>query len=217
MPLVATPKLPGRREQNSGVRRERILAIAEFMFLEHGYGAVSMSSIAREVGGSKGTLWRYYPDKEKLFSAVIDRAARSFQLEVAEQFNHHGPLDELLVSFCRTFLRRASQADAIRVRRLVLAEVGRFSELGPIYFGRVLLPTQQVIARYIQAAATDGIIDCADPMVAAQQLTSLCMAGHYMPRLLGMHDQLTSSQIEEDAASAATTFLRAYAVLPVSC
>lgn len=215
MHLVATPKRTGRREQKSDARRERILAIAELMFFEQGYGAVSMSSIASAVGGSKSTLWRYFPVKEKLFSAVIDRALRSFQLGLVDQFNHRSPLSLAVASFCRTFLQRATQADAIHVRRMVLAEVCRFPELGPIYVDRVLMPTQQAIVRYLRTAIADGSIDCADPVVAAQQLTSLCLAGHYMPRLLGIYDQLTPGQIEEDAMSAATTFLRAYAVRPV--
>lgn len=39
-----------------------------------------MSSIAGQVGGSKTTLWAYFPSKEDLFAAVVD--------DVVEQYGH---------------------------------------------------------------------------------------------------------------------------------
>ena len=52
-------------------RRQAILAVAREVFMEDGYAAASMSAIAARVGGSKGTLYNYFPSKEDLFTAVI--------------------------------------------------------------------------------------------------------------------------------------------------
>jgi AcrR family transcriptional regulator len=46
------------------------LAIARAAFLE-GYSATSMAAIAALVGGSKGTLYGYFANKEALFGAVV--------------------------------------------------------------------------------------------------------------------------------------------------
>ena len=48
------------------------MAAARKAFLRDGYGQTSMSSIAADVGGSKTTLWNYFPSKEDLFAAVVD-------------------------------------------------------------------------------------------------------------------------------------------------
>jgi hypothetical protein len=52
---------PSRREARRLSRREAILEVAERSFLEQGYAATTMSAIAAELGGSKGTLWSYLP------------------------------------------------------------------------------------------------------------------------------------------------------------
>src|SRR6202000_3232312 len=61
--VIATP----RRD----LKRETILSIALQVFLEEGYAAASMSTIAARVGGSKGTLYNYFRSKAELFAAVI--------------------------------------------------------------------------------------------------------------------------------------------------
>ncbi len=53
-------------------KREAILRIAYQAFLTDGYAATSMSEIARQVGGSKATLYNYFCSKEELFTAVVD-------------------------------------------------------------------------------------------------------------------------------------------------
>src|ERR1700761_2914102 len=52
-------------------RRKAILAIAREIFLTEGYAAASMSAIAARLGGSKGTLYNYFPSKEGLFAEFM--------------------------------------------------------------------------------------------------------------------------------------------------
>lgn len=46
-------------------------AAAERLFSRHGYGAVSMRQIAREIGVQAGTLYLYTPDKQALLSDLM--------------------------------------------------------------------------------------------------------------------------------------------------
>src|SRR6201989_2734894 len=52
-------------------RREAIMEVAREVFVEEGYAAASMSTIAARLGGSKGTLYNYFKSKEELFEAYI--------------------------------------------------------------------------------------------------------------------------------------------------
>ncbi|EWM19476.1 TetR/AcrR family transcriptional regulator [Kutzneria sp. 744] len=52
-------------------RTEAILAAARRMFL--GPGRVSMDDLARDLGMSKKTIYRHFPDKQGLMTAVLDR------------------------------------------------------------------------------------------------------------------------------------------------
>ena len=69
-------KAPGKREARKEERRLAILDVAKRSFLESGYSATSMSAISVELGGSKGTLWNYFPSKEELFAAVLEHVDR---------------------------------------------------------------------------------------------------------------------------------------------
>jgi AcrR family transcriptional regulator len=55
-------------------RERQILDIAEEVFADQGYGAVSMEQIAARVGLSKPMLYEYFGSKEGLLLATIRRA-----------------------------------------------------------------------------------------------------------------------------------------------
>ena len=57
-------------------KRLEILAIATEVFREKGYADASMNEIASRVGGSKSTLYNYFPSKEDLFVATMMELAR---------------------------------------------------------------------------------------------------------------------------------------------
>lgn len=54
-------------------RAEAILDAASRLFLAPGPGRVSMDDLARALGMSKKTIYRYFPDKHSLMTAVLDR------------------------------------------------------------------------------------------------------------------------------------------------
>lgn len=56
-------------------KKEAITRAALHSFVTRGYSAVSMDELARRLGISKGTLYRYFPSKEALLSAAIEREA----------------------------------------------------------------------------------------------------------------------------------------------
>src|ERR1700759_2440179 len=100
--------LPGQREQSKEKRRAAIIEIAKRSFLEKGYENTSMSAIAVEMGGSKGTLWTYFTSKEELFSAVLENIATVFQSSTAMTLNTEQDTATVLTRFCETFIGRIS-------------------------------------------------------------------------------------------------------------
>src|SRR5436190_16781130 len=54
-------------------RREEILEAAVGLFAEHGYPETDMQILADTLGVGKGTLYRYFPSKQELFLAAVDR------------------------------------------------------------------------------------------------------------------------------------------------
>jgi AcrR family transcriptional regulator len=66
-------RLPGRpRDEALQERRCRaILKVAASMFARHGFTATDVQWIADRLKISKGTVYRYFPSKEKLFLAAV--------------------------------------------------------------------------------------------------------------------------------------------------
>ena len=50
---------------------DRILDVAETLFLSHGFGATSIEAVAKRAGISKRTFYHRFPGKERLFEAVV--------------------------------------------------------------------------------------------------------------------------------------------------
>ena len=61
--------------------RERILAVAAQRFGEHGYEGTSLREIAEDLGITKAAVYYHFPNKEQIFSALVEPA-----LELQRQF-----------------------------------------------------------------------------------------------------------------------------------
>ncbi len=67
------------------------------MFAQHGYGAVSMRRLAKELGVSTGTLYHYFPGKEELFRHLVDHRSRMDIDEATRDFDQAEGADQKLV------------------------------------------------------------------------------------------------------------------------
>lgn len=198
------------RETRREDRRDAILDVAKECFLAEGYGATSMSTIAARLGGSKATLYNYFRSKEELFDAFIRRSCERLSgalLAIPEE----GDLRERLTTHARTFLTMLLSPDAMAVHRLVVGEGERFPELGRVFYANGPKAVLSRTAEMLGALMDEGALRVADPVVAAHQFKDLAISGVYQLRMWGVIDDLSPAAIEAHAATAADTFLRAYA------
>lgn len=201
---------PSRREARRETRRDAILEVAGRSFLEHGYSGTTMSGIAAKLGGSKGTLWNYYPSKEVLFGAVLDRATAAFREQLTLTLSPDDPIETALTKFCTKFLGKLSMPDSLALHRLVVGEAARFPEMGRIFYERAPWKTQELLADYLEQAAEKGQIRCEDSFAAAQYMTSLCTARSQQQLLTGVIDTIPPERIQEEVEQAVALFLRAF-------
>ena len=62
-------------EAHTSEARERVLAVAERLFMERGYNAVSLRDVATELGMQKASLYNHAPGgKESLFITIVERS-----------------------------------------------------------------------------------------------------------------------------------------------
>ena len=188
-----------------------ILAVAAQSFFENGYAGTTMSGIAATLGGSKGTLWNYFPSKEELFAAVMDERTTSYQQRLTQLLDPCGDLQTTLRRLGINLLERITLPESVALYRLVLSESGRFPALGAIFYEHAPGHTRRLIAEFLAGAMRRGLLRQADPAVAARIFLTLLLSGCQQLLLLGQISEATPEQIEADVAQALDFFLRAYA------
>ncbi|HUY89373.1 MAG TPA: TetR/AcrR family transcriptional regulator [Pirellulales bacterium] len=114
-------------------RREEILAAAVKLFAGHGYAAADTQALADALSIGKGTLYRYFPSKEALFLAAVDRGMRqlseAIDRSVAEIAD---PLDQIRAAL-HTYL--AFFEERPEVVELMIQERAQFKDRKrPTYF-----------------------------------------------------------------------------------
>ncbi|MCK5450978.1 MAG: TetR/AcrR family transcriptional regulator [Candidatus Omnitrophica bacterium] len=62
-----------KRKELTQIRQTQILDAASEIFSKKGFAHTQVDGIANLAGLGKGTIYRYFKDKKKLFSAVVDR------------------------------------------------------------------------------------------------------------------------------------------------
>lgn len=74
---------------------ERILAAGRAVVLRDGYDAASTNRIAAEAGISPGSLYQYFPNKDSVLSAIVNRYADDVSEQItaalADRFDETGP------------------------------------------------------------------------------------------------------------------------------
>ena len=147
-------------------RLAKILDAAADLFLEVGYEQTSIDAILLRSGGSKSTLYAYFPTKQDLFRSVIDSVVDHSELGAALDIssNARAVLTEFAVSRQRVVLSPRHRA----VVGLVVAERARFPELAQIYWDRGPQRSGRHLITYFEALRNREILAIDDAVEAAE-------------------------------------------------
>ena len=191
-------------------RREAFVAAARLAFFAHGYGGTAMSAIAAAVGGSKTTLWSYFPSKQDLFAAVVDDFVERYGQEMATPIDPAMPLADALREFGARLMGIVLTPDILDLHRMVVGEAGRFPELGALFFERGPKRGKDLLAAYLTHAMADGHVRPGNADHATRQFVYMCQSGCHQRALLGLAPRPTADEIAQDIEAAVDTFVRAW-------
>lgn len=192
------------------VRREAIIDAAAAVFMEVGFSAASMSEIAVRVGGSKGTLYNYFKNKEDLFEAYIQRYCAFHQEAMDRLLASRGEMRATLEAVGRSFLDVSVSEMGVRNFALVAAESRRAPEIGRTFYAAGPLRGAQRLIDFIATAAAEGRLRSCDPVQAAHQFVGLCQNRFLKACLCNAMPPPDSAEIKAEVAAAVDTFLAAF-------
>lgn len=194
-------------------RREAILEVASQVFLEFGFERTSMSEIVKRIGGSKSTIYGYYPSKEALFVAVTHAAGeKHMDAAVAEMAAYAGgDLGQVLTRFAEKLVAFLCSDETVSVHRMVLGEAGH-SDVGQLFYDGGPKRGLTVIAEVFRQAMERGELRREEPWIMAQHFGALINAENQYRWFCRDVAPLTKPQIKRTAERAVAVFLRAYAI-----
>jgi TetR/AcrR family transcriptional regulator len=79
--MLPDVELPPKRRRNAELTKTAILDAAESEFAIHGLAGARTETIAEHTGTSKAMIYYYFPSKEELYRAVLERALLKFSYQ----------------------------------------------------------------------------------------------------------------------------------------
>lgn len=189
-------------------RRQAIIEIAIGLFREVGYERASMAEISARLGGSKATLYKYFPSKEDLFSAAMLAAVETRGLELCRLLDPEtDDMRATLLKYGKAFVELVGGADVLAITRTAVAE-GANSRLGAMLYAHGPRRGLMDIVAFVERQQERGILRAADARQVALHLKALLEAGLVEPLLYGTQREYAAGVA---VAAAVDAFLRAYA------
>jgi AcrR family transcriptional regulator len=190
-------------------KRRQILAGARKVFMDLGFDGASMGEIARSAGVSKGTLYVYFADKNRLFEAIVEEEALE-QGKVAFNFDPERDVTTTLTEFGQAYIQLLCRPGGGSATRTVMAIAERMPEVGRRFYNNVIALTISRLAAYLDAHVTAGDLEIKDRQLAATQFMEMCKASLFMPFIFQAAPAPSAERIAEVVASATRMFLAAY-------
>jgi AcrR family transcriptional regulator len=136
--MEAAPRKPGRPRdpELESRRREQILDTAAKVFAGYGFAGTQVQVIADRLGVGNGTVYRYFPTKEALFLAAVDRGLEELTAEMDAVLAEPDPdpvaqLRRAVRAYLGFFHRRPEMAELFIQERAAFPHHHR-----PLYFAR---------------------------------------------------------------------------------
>ena len=212
MVAASHPPLQLIGDEDSSKRRQ-ILDGAKKVFMDLGFDGASMGEIARSAGVSKGTLYVYFADKNRLFEAIVEEEMLE-QQKVAFNFEPERDVATTLREFGQAYIELLCRPAGGSAIRTVMAIAERMPDVGRRYYEQVLEKTIGRFASYLEPHVTAGELAVDDCELAASQFMLTCQASLFLPFIFQAAPPPSAERIAQVVESATRMFLAAYRAKP---
>ena len=191
-------------------KRRQILEGARAVFLDKGFEGASMNDIARVAGVSKGTLYVYFTDKERLFAEIVDQERHAHMCAIFDFDHEDADIEAVLTRVGTDLATFLSQRPIVSAMRAVMGIAARMPEMGRHFYERGPAFSRRKLSAYLDRRVAAGQLAIDDTELAAGQFLELCHAPLVKPLFFEVGDPPTPERIQTVVASAVRMFLSAY-------
>lgn len=192
-------------------KRDEIVRIASELFEKHGYDRCSMAALSERLGGSKATLYGYFPSKEDLLRAVIQCEVATEFDRILHEFNDDTDMRAWLIKLGIAYHnKRLSSLPVANIRSIVNQPPG--STMGKEFYESIILPAFMGVADQFERMMEQGRIKRADPWVVLMHWKGLNDWDLFERRLIGAICGPEDVDVRKVATLAADAFLKLYGI-----
>lgn len=182
-------------------------AVQEFM--ARGLDSGSMENIAKVAEVSKRTLYKYYPNKEAIFDAIIEKLLAAVCGFIPAPYSKSESLENQLSKLIDHKAELMTSEEYMSISRLVLSEVMKGRKLEPKHLERFYVSELHFI-KWIDAGKKDGKITSKQPSdLIANQFHSIIKGQLFYPVIFGMKE-LSKSDVKTAKKIALDFFLNTF-------
>jgi TetR/AcrR family transcriptional regulator of autoinduction and epiphytic fitness len=167
-----------------GESREAIIAAAERLFLERGFGSVSMDELAEAAGVARRTLYNQFASKEEIFREMLLRVSGQLESAFPPGIETEGEVDDVLRRIARVILELHKNPEYLGFLRMVAADSRQFPWIAQ-EFAAVMDPQTERLTRYLAHLTSIGVLNCRNPMLAAHQFMGVLNEFSLWPWMMG--------------------------------
>jgi len=196
-------RISSRGEQ----RKAKILSAATKLFLSDGYGETSIDAIVEKSGGSKATLYSYYPTKADLFRAVVDSIVTTQEGPKLRSLDN---VRDTLVTFAEQRLGIVFSSNHRALMRLIISERDRFPDIARMYYEQGPLHSHMILRDYFETLIERGLLDIRSADEACEFFRGMLLHQSYIEQLYLGASPLSSEEFGVKARHVVDRFLEAY-------
>ncbi len=199
-------------DPSDSAKRQQILDGARRCFLAHGFDGASMNDIVKAASVSKGTVYAYFPSKEKLFEALVYHDRRQQAEQAVHDLDDLRPMAVVLTELGLRMVERMTSDESIAQVRMVAAASAKFPEIGRAFFQAGPIFAIARIKTYFETKIAQGQMRPVDAEMAAVQFIDVISGCLHKPRLFNAQDLFTKRTPEQVVAAGVDLLLNGLAV-----
>jgi AcrR family transcriptional regulator len=161
--------------QDASLKSERLMTVATDHFVQHGFNGTTIDAIAQAADMGKQAVYTRFTDKERLFSAVIQRLKE--KAVFTEMPSDDGsPVAQGLPRRIRAIFEDANRPYSMAVSKLAMREGRRFPDLVPLMLEGTAERYTRPLSAYLEARKAAGELREIDTLEAAGMCVDLIIA-----------------------------------------
>jgi TetR/AcrR family transcriptional regulator, mexJK operon transcriptional repressor len=161
--------------QDASLKSERLMTVATEYFVRHGFNGTTIDAIAQAADMGKQAVYTRFTDKERLFSAVIQRLKE--KAVFTEMPSDDGsPVAQGLPRRIRAIFEDANRPYSMTVSKLAMREGRRFPDLVPLMLEGTAERYTRPLSAYLEARKAAGELREIDTLEAATMCVDLIIA-----------------------------------------